>query len=86
MDLKDILDANSHQERRLDGAWVLLGRAYREIGEKESAKRVLVQALKFNPANPDAPRELRRLEGKTSSQKSQGSKKPGFFGRMFGKK
>ncbi len=86
-DLKDILDANSHQERRLDGAWVLLGRAYREIGEKDAAKRVLVQALKFNPANPDAPRELRRLEGKSASSKSKTSgKKAGFFGRLFGKK
>ncbi len=86
-DLKDILDANSHQQRRLDGGWVLLGRAYRELGEKDAAKRALVQALKFNPANPDAPRELRRLEGKTASQKPQeAAKKPGFFGKLFGKK
>ncbi len=86
-DLKDILDANSHQQRRLDGGWVLLGRAYRELGEKDAAKRALVQALKFNAANPDAPRELRRLEGKAAGQKSQeGDKKPGFFGRLFGKK
>ena len=83
-DLKDILDANTHQERRLDGGWVLLGRAYRELGEKDAAKRALVQALRFNPANPDAPRELRRLEGKTGGQKSE--KKPGFFGKLFGKK
>lgn len=86
-DLKDILDANTHQERRLDGGWVLLGRAYRELGEKDAAKRALVQALRFNPANPDAPRELRRLEGKTAGQKAQeGKKKPGFFGKLFGKK
>ena len=51
------------------------------------AKRALVQALRFNPANPDAPRELRRLEGKASGQKAQGDqKKPGFFGKLFGKK
>ena len=86
-DLKDILDANTHQQRRLDGGWVLLGRAYRELGDKEPAKRALVQALRFNPANPDAPRELRRLEGKTAAQKAQdGEKKPGFFGKLFGKK
>jgi len=85
-DLKDILDANSHQQRRLDGGWVLLGRAYRELGEKDAAKRALVQALKFNAANPDAPRELRRLEGKATGQKSRETdKKPGFFGRLFGK-
>lgn len=86
-DLKDILDANSHQERRLDGGWVLLGRAYRELGEKDAAKRALVQALRFNAANPDAPRELRRLEGKTSSQKGgDGGDKPGFFKKLFGRK
>ncbi len=64
----------------------MLGRAYRELGEKDAAKRALVQALRFNAANPDAPRELRRLEGKTASQKPKaGDSKPGFFGRLFGK-
>jgi len=86
-DLKDILDANSHQQRRLDGGWVLLGRAYRELGEKDAAKRALVQALRFNAANPDAPRELRRLEGKAGPQKSgDGDAKPGFFKKLFGRK
>ena len=83
-DLKDILDANSHQQRRLDGGWVLLGRAYRELGEKDAAKRALVQALRFNAANPDAPRELRRLEGKAKSAES--AAKPGFFKKLFGRK
>lgn len=86
-DLKDILDANQSQQRRLDGGWVLLGRAYREMGDKDAAKRCLVQALRYNPANPDAPRELRRLEGKAGPQKSEGKeKKAGFFGKLFGKK
>ena len=85
-DLKDILDANQNQERRLDGGWVLLGRAYREMGDKDAAKRCLVQALRYNPANPDAPRELRRLEGKSPPQKGDSSKKTGFFGKLFGKK
>lgn len=86
-DLKDILDANQSQKRRLDGGWVLLGRAYREMGDKDAAKRCLVQALRYNPANPDAPRELRRLEGKSASQKGGGKeKKTGFFGKLFGKK
>ena len=85
-DLKDILDANQSQERRLDGGWVLLGRAYREMGDKDAAKRCLVQALRYNPANPDAPRELRRLEGKGAPQKGESGKKSGFFGKLFGKK
>ncbi len=84
-ELKDILDANKHQQRRLDGGWVLLGRAFRELGDKDAAKRALVQALRFNPANPDAPRELRRLEGKSGGQKPSEKKKSGFFGRLFGK-
>ena len=84
-DLKDILDANSHQKRRLDGGWVLLGRAYRELGEKDAAKRALVQALRINAANPDAPRELRRLEGK-ASKASEPESKPGFFKKLFGRK
>lgn len=86
-DLKDILDANQSQQRRLDGGWVLLGRAYREMGDKDAAKRCLVQALRYNPANPDAPRELRRIEGKAGPQRGAGDgKKPGFFGKLFGKK
>lgn len=85
-DLKDILDANQSQQRRLDGGWVLLGRAYREMGDKDAAKRCLVQALRYNPANPDAPRELRRLEGKSAPQKGDSGKKTGFFGKLFGKK
>lgn len=84
--LRDTLDANQHQERRLDGGWVLLGRAYRELGEKEASKRALVQALRFNPANPDAPRELRRLEGKMGGSKTEETEeKPGFFKKLFGR-
>ena len=86
-DLRDTLDANQHQKRRLDGGWVLLGRAYRELGEKEASKRALVQALRFNPANPDAPRELRRLEGKMGGAKTEEEEeKPGFFKKLFGRK
>ena len=86
-DLRDTLDANQHQKRRLDGGWVLLGRAYRELGEKDASKRALVQALRFNPSNPDAPRELRRLEGKKSGSKTEDAdEKPGFFKKLFGRK
>jgi curved DNA-binding protein CbpA len=80
--LKDALEANQNQERRLDGGWVLMGRAYREQGNNEGAKRCLVQALRFNPANPDAARELRRLTGGGGGP----AKKKGFFGKLFGGK
>ena len=79
--LKDALEANQNQERRLDGGWVLMGRAYREQGNNDAAKRCLVQALRFNPSNPDATRELRRLGGGGSP-----AKKKGFFGKLFGGK
>jgi tetratricopeptide (TPR) repeat protein len=81
--LKDALEANQNQERRLDGGWVLMGRAYREQGNNEGAKRCLVQALRFNPANPDAARELRRLTGGGGGGPA---KKKGFFGKLFGGK
>ena len=84
--LKDVLDLNQQQERRLDGGWVLLGRAYRELGDVDAAKRCLIQALRFNPANPDAPRELRRLEGGQPGGDFRKSKKLGFFGKLFKKK
>ena len=47
-------------------------------------ERCLVQALRFNPSNSDATRELRRLEGKTPG--GGAAKKKGFFGKLFGGK
>jgi len=82
--LKDALDANQNQDRRLDGGWVLLGRAYRELGNPTAAKRCQVQALRFNPSNPDAIRELRRLDGRGPGGRD--TKKKGFFGKLFGGK
>ena len=78
--LKDVIELNKEQERKLDMAWVLLGRAYRESEEAEKARRCFVQALRLNPANPDATREMKRL---TLIKKNQ---KKGFFSRFFGKK
>ena len=68
--IREVIDLNQSQERRLDSAWVLLGRAYREIGENDFAKRILTNALKMNPNNGDALRELRRLTGKKSGGKA----------------
>lgn len=91
--IREVIDLNKAQERRLDSAWVLLGRAYREIGEPEFAKRILTNALKMNPSNGDALRELRRLTGKKSSRanteadnKGDADKKSGIFGGIFGRK
>jgi len=82
--LKDVLDRNKEQERKLDAAWVLLGRIYREKGENQASKRCLVQALRINPANADAQREMRRLTNDDS--KGKAPEKKGLFGRLFGKK
>jgi curved DNA-binding protein CbpA len=80
--LKDLLDENLQQERRLDGGWVLLGRAYRETGQHEAAKKCLVQALRISTANPDVTRELRRLE--SAKEEAEHAKK-GLFGKLFGR-
>ncbi len=86
--LKEVLEKNKEQDRKLDGAWVLLGRMYRDLDNDAAARRCFVQALKLNPANGDANREMRRLSGQAPGQKKEESKdeKKGFFGRLFGKK
>ena len=78
--LKDVIELNKEQERKLDMAWFLLGRAYRESEQVEKARRCFVQALRLNPSNSDATREMKRL---TLTKQKQ---KQGFFSRLFGKK
>jgi tetratricopeptide (TPR) repeat protein len=90
--LKDVLDKNKEQARKLDAAWVLAGVVYRDLGNDSAAKKCLVHALKLNPSNADANRELRRITGKAPGQKKpdQKAKKDekkgggGFFSRLFG--
>lgn len=97
--LREALERNKSQERRLDEGWALLGRALREKGEPEAARRVLVQTLRLNPANETAVRELRRLEGEGGRGKKEekgkkdekgkpeeAPKKAGFFASLFGRK
>jgi len=81
--LKEVIDRNQEQERKLDNAWALLGRAYRENDEKDKAKRCLVQALRINASNTDAVRELQRLENPDKHKKSG---KKGVFSRLFQRK
>ena len=65
-----------------------MGRDSREKGENEKALRALRQALKFNPSNPDAVREMKRLTNKSGRAQKQSKKeeKKGFFSRFFGGK
>lgn len=86
--LKDVLEKNKEQARKLDAAWVLAGIVYRDLGNEGAAKRCLVQALKLNPSNADANRELRRITGQAPGQKKPEAKEEkksgGFFSRLFG--
>ena len=71
---------------------MLVGRAYRENNELEKAKRALKQALRINPSNSDAVRELKRVMGggkspaKNQKKEEPAKKKGGLFGGFFGKK
>jgi curved DNA-binding protein CbpA len=84
--LKKVLELNKEQEIKLDSAWTLMGRAYREKGESEKAIRALKQALRINPSNPDATREMKRLISKNNPTKKEKKKekKAGFFSKFFG--
>ncbi len=84
--LKDVLEKNKEQTRKLDSAWVLMGRVFREQDNVQGAKRCFVQALKLNPSNGDAQREMRRLTGGSPGKKAAPEEKKGFFSRWFGKK
>jgi len=88
--IKEVIELNQGQERKLDSAWMLVGRAYRENNEPEKAKRALKQALRINPSNSDAVRELKRVMGPTKPQAKEKSaeaeKKKGLFGGLFGRK
>lgn len=79
--LRDVLERNKSQERQLDVAWALLGRACREKGEIDTARRALVQALRINPSNDAAVRELRRIEDEKAARTPKG-----FLDRLFGSK
>ncbi len=71
---------------KLDTSWVLVGMALRARGHDAGAKSAFIQALKLKPANPDALRELKRLERDPSPAKPAEGASGGFFGRLFGKK
>ena len=83
--IREVIEANQEQEKKLDAAWYLIGRAYREKGEANKAKRALTQALRYNPSNAQARRELKRVvEGGGAASASSSESRPGFFSRLFG--
>jgi tetratricopeptide (TPR) repeat protein len=90
----EVTKANEEQEVKLDSAWVLLGKAHRENGNKDKAMRAITRALKIKPSNSDAQRELKRLRGQEPGAKKGGGKggnakeekKGGFWSKLFGGK
>ena len=89
----EVTKANEDQEVKLDSAWVLLGKAHRENGNKDKAMRAITRALKIKPSNSDAQRELKRLRGQEPGAKKGGKggnakeeKKGGFWSKLFGGK
>lgn len=70
---------------KLDAGHVLLGLVHRARGDDVSAKRAFIQALKLKPSNPDAARELKRLEQRPSAPPPSEAS-GGLFSRFFGKK
>jgi curved DNA-binding protein CbpA len=85
--LKEVLEINKEQERKLDEGWVLMGQIHRDEERPGAAKKAFMQALRFNPANGDAERELRRLHGgepgkkKEEKAKPEAKKKRSWFGK-----
>lgn len=75
------------QKENLDNVWVLLGMVQRVKGDDAAARRSFIKALQLKPSNPDAMREMKRLE-QTRQQAAEEPKKAegGFFSRLFGRK
>jgi curved DNA-binding protein CbpA len=80
----DQLRAALKTNDKMDGAWVLLGMALRARGNDGAARTAFVTALKLKPANPDAVREMRRLERDKEAPPAAGA--GGLFSRLFGRK
>ncbi len=72
------------ERENLDNVWVLMGLVHRLRGDDAAARRAFIKALQIKPSNPDAVREMKRLEQTRSDAKEES--KPGFFARLFGKK
>lgn len=74
-----------HANERLDAAWVLLGMVHRARGAEETARNAFISALKLNPSNPDALREMKRNQ-RERDQAAGEQASGGIFSRLFGRK
>lgn len=81
--LREALKVNE----QLDNVWVLLGMMQRIKGDDTAARRSFIKALQLKPANPDAMREMKRLEQtRSTTAEEQKTSAGGFFSRLFGRK
>ncbi|MBM4365495.1 MAG: DnaJ domain-containing protein [Deltaproteobacteria bacterium] len=79
---KRLFDAVQGSER-LDSGWVLIGLVHRAKSNDKAARDAFVTALKIKPANPDAMRELKRMEKEKEAKQEDDAS---FISRLFGKK
>ncbi|MBM4392051.1 MAG: DnaJ domain-containing protein [Deltaproteobacteria bacterium] len=79
---KRLFDAVQGSER-LDSGWVLIGLVHRAKSNDKAAREAFVAALKIKPANPDAMRELKRMEKEKEARQEDDAS---FISRLFGKK
>ena len=81
------LRAALKEREQMDNAWVLLGLIQRQRGDDTAARRAFIKALQIKPSNPDAVREMKRLEQtKAAAQEEAKAATGGFFSRLFGRK
>jgi len=64
------------------GAWVLMGKVYKETGHPDLARSCFVKALKIQPTNPEANLEMKRIKEARAQSKNRG----GFLKGLFSKK
>ena len=77
------LAAAVQADDKRDNTWVLYGIVLRTLGNEAASRSAFVSALKLRPSNPDALREMRRLEREKETAASDSG---GLFSRFFKKK
>ncbi|GDX81536.1 hypothetical protein LBMAG42_33470 [Deltaproteobacteria bacterium] len=71
---------------RLDTGWVLIGLTHHAKGEYAEAREAYIKALKIKPSNPDAVREMKRLERDKQTTAGAAAGGSSLFNRFFGGK
>ncbi len=77
---EDMLKAAMENSVKLDNGWVLLGLVYKAKNLPDMAKMAFVKALKINPSNEFAVREMKRLS-RDKKETSSGGGLMGIFRR-----